>query len=285
MGNFGGKWTLDKLDMVEDYLNAYTTALKNKRFQLIYIDAFAGSGVIDLRSTDEDVSQFLEGSAIRATRVIDRPFDKILLVEKDTRRHAKLKDELREQVHADRKDKIEILNEEANCFLKNLSYDWRTHRGVLFLAPFATEVEWSTIERIASFKALDTWMLFPTMAITRLLPRHRMPDEKHRSILARVFGDTSWMTLYQSSSQLKLFDDFGSQEERDKGTEGLLKIYKKRLHNLYGDRFMTQSATLRNSTNTPLFELIFCVGNPGKKAIKAAKGIARHIVISKSPRY
>ena len=45
--------------------------------------------------------------------------------------------------------------------------------GVLFLDPFATEVEWATIEKIASFNALDTWILFPISAITRMLPRSK----------------------------------------------------------------------------------------------------------------
>ena len=48
-------------------------------------------------------------------------------------------------------------------------------RGVLFLDPFATEVEWSTIEKIAGFKALDTWILFPVSAITRMMPRSKNP--------------------------------------------------------------------------------------------------------------
>ena len=42
--NVGGKWTIDKLDILERYLDAYTTALKNQPFKLMYIDAFAGTG-------------------------------------------------------------------------------------------------------------------------------------------------------------------------------------------------------------------------------------------------
>ena len=40
---FGGRWTETKLEILEAYLNAYTTALKHKPFKLIYIDAFAGT--------------------------------------------------------------------------------------------------------------------------------------------------------------------------------------------------------------------------------------------------
>lgn len=271
MASFGGDWTRDKLNMVERYLNAYTTALKNTDFRLIYIDAFAGTGVISLRQSDKEERQFLEGSAIRAKRVKDKYFDDILLVEKDARRCAQL------AVRMDGDRRIRVVKEDANCFLRNLSYDWRKHRGVLFLDPFATEVEWSTIERVASFQALDIWILFPTMAIVRMLTLQRMPDENHERILTRVYGDKSWQELYRPNPQFDLLNH-DSSEERQKGTTGLLQIYKNRLRDLYGNRFMEDSRSLRTHTNTRLFELIFCVGNPGKKAIATAKRIARHII-------
>jgi three-Cys-motif partner protein len=41
---FGGAWTEIKLEILKDYLNFYTKALKDKNFELLYIDAFAGTG-------------------------------------------------------------------------------------------------------------------------------------------------------------------------------------------------------------------------------------------------
>ena len=42
--NTVGPWARQKLDGLEAYLNAYTTALKKQRFELVFIDAFAGAG-------------------------------------------------------------------------------------------------------------------------------------------------------------------------------------------------------------------------------------------------
>ncbi len=42
---FGGLWTRKKLVILEDYLNFYATALKDKHFALHYADAFAGTGI------------------------------------------------------------------------------------------------------------------------------------------------------------------------------------------------------------------------------------------------
>lgn len=41
---FGGQWTAIKLNVLQQYLNAYLKVMKNQPFNLVYIDAFAGSG-------------------------------------------------------------------------------------------------------------------------------------------------------------------------------------------------------------------------------------------------
>lgn len=49
---FGGRWTLEKLDILERYLDAYTNALRNQDFQLVYVDAFAGTGEISREAVE-----------------------------------------------------------------------------------------------------------------------------------------------------------------------------------------------------------------------------------------
>ena len=272
---FGGAWTLEKLDMLESYLDAYTTALKGQPFKLMYIDAFAGTGRIALPGgeVDNEIYDFVSGSVERAVKIDDKPFDRLIFVEKEPDRCVKL-----EEVRATNPGRnISIENSEANEFLSNLHEDWRRWRGVLFLDPFATEVEWSTIEKIAGFNALDTWILFPVSAIARILPKSKLPDNISggwATRLTRVFGDRSWRELYRENPQQSLFG--GVEHGRDTGVDGLLAIYKNKLTSLFGDRFLAQSRTLKNSKNSPLFELLFCVGNP--RGIKPAKNIAKHIL-------
>lgn len=64
--------------------------------------------------------------------------------------------------------------------------------------------------------------------------------------------------------------------ERDPGIDGLLYIYKSKLTAMFGDRFLSQSRTLRNSRNSALFELLFCAGHP--VGARIAKDIAGHIL-------
>jgi three-Cys-motif partner protein len=45
---FGSAHTEEKLGKLEEYLKVYSTALKHQKFRLIYFDAFAGTGDIQV---------------------------------------------------------------------------------------------------------------------------------------------------------------------------------------------------------------------------------------------
>ncbi len=270
---YGGPWTLKKLQILRAYLDAYTTALKNQPFRLVYIDAFAGTGSVNLPAQDPDIRAFHDGSAAIALDVQDKRFDRLIFVEQDRARCqelARLQDS-----HVGRDIRIE--NSEANQYLCSLQEDWHEWRGVLFLDPFATQVEWSTLKEIAALNALDTWILFPVAAITRMLPTSKRPDDisdQWAQRLTSVFGDEGWRELYQQARQGNLFGTV--EHERDQGVDGLLGIYKAKLASLFEDRFLKQSRPFKNSKKSTLFELLFCVGNP--KGTATAKRIAGHIL-------
>ena len=259
---FGGPWTLRKLRILREYLDAYTTALKSQNFRLVYIDAFAGTGSVTFPQEDPDVREFHDGSAAIALEVQDKPFDSLVFVEQDPVRCQQLT--RLQDVHLGRD--IRIKNSEANQYLRSLQEDWRGWRGVLFLDPFATQVEWSTLKGIAALQALDTWILFPVSAIARMLPTSKRPDDisdQWARRLTNVFGDEEWRELYREAPQRNLFGTV--EHERDPGVDGLLEIYKTKLAGLFGDRFLKQSRSLKNSKNSTLFEFLFCVGHPAGK--------------------
>src|SRR6266571_594450 len=102
---FGGDWTAQKLDIIASYLEAYTTALKDKPskeqpFAKAYIDAFAGTGYVD--QADErgegllfpdlaapESQKLLEGSAVRALKTEPR-FDRYIFIERNAARCVEL---------------------------------------------------------------------------------------------------------------------------------------------------------------------------------------------------
>ena len=222
-----------------------------------------------------EIRHFVSGSAERAIKIGNKPFDKLIFIEQDAQRCSSLGKLKESHAHRD----IQIVNGDANVYLSGLGDDWGGRRGVLFLDPFATQVRWATLERVASYRALDTWLLFPVSAISRMLPTLRRPDEIDEGWVSRlttVYGDESWRDLYRRRAQPDLFIE--EAFERDPGVDGLCSIYQDKLSDLFGDRYLACSRTLKNSRNSALFQFLFCAGHPAGSRI--AKDIAGHILRS-----
>ena len=275
--SFGGPWTVEKLGILQRYLDAYTTALKNQLFNLIYVDAFAGSGTWSPASgyDQEDYGDFkdLHRSSPRiALEVQDRAFDRLLFIEKDRRRSTSLrllKDEFTGR-------NVDVVNEDANAALPWFCEKMAPlNRAVVFLDPFATEVAWGTIQKIAGTQKIDCWILFPRMAISRMMPNENEPTVPLSERLDGIFGGRDyWMGLYNPSLQLSLLND-GARQERQSGSEGIANLYKDRLESVF-TRVAPTRRTFRNSRKSPMFELFFAASNP--RGASAAVSIADHIL-------
>lgn len=204
-GPWGGPWTRAKLDILANYLNSYTTALKLKTFRLVYIDAFAGQGDVTIQTADNDFNQLITGSTKRAIDIQDKPFDRLVFVDK-ARSSCERLEALRDQ-HETRD--IRIVQSDANDYLRSVEFDQESWRGVLFIDPFATQLEWSTLEHVADLRMFDTWILFPTMAVQRMLVSQYQAASFPRHLqerLNRIYGDQSWRKLYREDPQGNLFD-------------------------------------------------------------------------------
>lgn len=267
--SWGGGWTLEKLDILSAYLDAYTTALKDQPFHLTYVDAFAGSGSIELEH-DDDRSAFLQGSVWRALEVTDKPFDSLLLIEKDPKNVATLEADL-----ADHSSRVDIVDGDANDELPQYCRRMaRFERAVVFLDPFALQVDWATVEVLAKTRKCDVWILFPAGAIRRMLPRAGQPRLQWQEHLNRVFGDDSWRSLYRTSRQQRMFGE-PPLEESESGVEQIVENYRARLQTVFVEVAPTRR-TLLNSKNVALFEFMFAAGNP--RGAKIAIRIADHIL-------
>ena len=188
-------WTKDKLERLKKYLAGYTKALSKTPFKLAYIDAFAGTGIVDVEITEtvqtfflfgdseSETKTFIDGSAKIALKN-EPPFHKYIFVEKNQQRFnelQKLKDEFPQLA-----DRIDVVKAEANEFVQQIcEKDWinNNRRAVMFLDPYGMQVEWSTIEAIAKTQAIDLWILFPIGSVNRLLNRDARIKEGRRKRL------------------------------------------------------------------------------------------------------
>ena len=285
--SFGGKWSDEKLGALKEYLHAYTTALKNTPFKLGYIDAFAGAGTREVnQGQDEgwldeqlasDDAKYRHGSPLIALDNVPA-FDSFIFIERDASSLERLKEEVVAHKPA-LVAKTKFLHGDANIHLQGLAAkEWKAHRAVAFLDPFALHVTWETIEKIAKTQAIDMWLLFPAMAVNRMLPKSGEIPETWAAKLTQTFGDEGWRDVFYQKATADLFGD-----------EQLTKVARffDRLSDYVTHRLKTVFAgvhakplILRNSAKAPLFLLCFACGNPG--AVKIATGIAQHIINKKN---
>ena len=272
---FGGKWTGQKLECVRKYVVAYEKVMKNQNFKLLYIDAFAGSGHGTVEQEGEQsVRDFQKGSP-RVILEHTQLFDKYVFVEKDNETFQKLKTLQNDFPNK----KIYFENQDANIYLKRVceETDWHSHRAIVFLDPFAIDVKWETIEVIAKTKAIDLWILFPAMAVNRLLCRNGTIPENYVNKLNETFGSTNWQqAFYQKSQQLNLFDQ-NTELEKTASFESIKGYYVDKLRSVFSG-VAYNPLPLTNSKNSTLFYLCFAVSNPKGKARGIALNIAQHIL-------
>ena len=285
---FGGMWTEKKLEILKKYLDAYNRALKNQPFNRVYIDAFAGTGYRQRRKNqykirgffeelEQDESmQFLKGSAKLALEA-SPSFHRYIFIESDANKINEL-EKLRKE-HPDKAQQIEIVRSDANEFIQNYcnNEDWANTRAVLFLDPFATEGEWVTVEAVAKTRCIDVWILFPLMAVNRLLAKD--PQKISYDCLNRIFGTQDWFENFYKTRILE--DIFGKPVEivcKACNFKRIGEFYKERLKTIFSG-VAEKSKIFYNSRGSALFHFFFAAGNPNGApiAIRIAEYLMRNI--------
>ena len=266
---FGGIWTEAKLRVIESYLEFYATALKRQKFQLCYIDAFAGSGRIELNDGTE-----VDGSAIRALKY---NFDAFLFAEKKRQ----VIKELEDRVNSDFPDvakRVTFKNEDCNDVLMKIDEkDWLGGhwRGVIFLDPYAMQLSWECLERISNTKALDVWYLFPFSAVNRNLNRNKKIHEANKKIISKILGTDDWEeAIYKESDQMTLFDQVDYEKE---DTQGIKNYILDRLRSVF-PTVSDNAVLLKNAKNSPYFLLCFAGSNPSQKAKSLSLKVADYLL-------
>jgi three-Cys-motif partner protein len=248
-----GAWSADKLSLLGKYLGAYTTIMQGQewcRNGYHYIDAFAGSGRARLRGAEE----FIDGSP-RVALSVRYPFTSYTFIEENPYRVESLlglRDEFStHDIRVREGDCNEIITNEIVTDIRFENFN----RGIVFVDPYAMNVEWSTVESIAETRALEIFMNIPTMAINRtaLLKNPYDLTEMQIERLNRFWGtDVWWDEFYQTVETL-----FGEMEIK------LIRSTARRLGELYRGRlrevfeYVTSPLVMRNSRGVPIYCLVF----------------------------
>lgn len=285
---FGGEWSDVKLQALREYLAAYTTVLKKQRLSVEYIDGFAGAGqleagvsgpsdeLLNVESSPESAN-YRHGSPVIALET-DPPFSTFHFIEKSQPALDSLRAQVEQAGHAGKR--IHYRCGDANAELKAVCLgNWDARRAVAFLDPFAMHLSWATIETIAATKAIDMWLLFPAMAVNRMMARNGQIPPSWETKLNDFFGCGDWRNAFYEDEGADLFGTASVRKLED-FFENLRKFITQRLQTAFPGA-LEKPLILRNSAKAPIFFLCFACANPSLKAQAAAMRIAAHIVKTK----
>lgn len=287
---FGDSHTVQKLGVVQRYLQTYATALKFQPFELIYIDACAGSGSSvpksafreeeEFRQTEleglvspvADTDELIVGSAVRALGV-DPPFANYLF--NDTKKSNV--DALRETVEKQFPhlvNRVEFTRMDANEMLRGICsrYDWSATRAVVFLDPFGLQIDYETLKILARTEAVDVWYLVPVFAMYRQVSGSGEINPDGGPRVDAALGTKNWrdVAIIEEEEFGGLFDQPQLKSKRAVDVAWFEAVAKERIGAAFGGRILQETMPLgRNGIQE--FSLMFAWANPREKAKLAAK--------------
>jgi three-Cys-motif partner protein len=198
-----GIWVEDKHRLVALYDSLFSTGMKNKWDLRVYIDLYAGPGLLKIR----DTNKFIWGSPILALGV-EHPFDKYIFCESDAASLDALKKRVATHFPAanvefvpgscdEKVDRISSLIPKATKANRVLSF--------CFVDPYDLSLQFSTIKRIAEYFVDFLFLLALHMDANRNLATYL--DTKNKKI-DDFLGTPSWRERWARLPEPKSFPRF-----------------------------------------------------------------------------
>jgi three-Cys-motif partner protein len=219
----------------------------------VYIDAFAGAGVHQLKSTGD----LIPGSPLNALHV-EPPFHELHLIDLDG---AKI-EHLRE-IAGDRRN-VFFYQEDCNRTLLEKVFpriryeDYR--RGLCLLDPYGLNLNWEVLAKAGEMKTIEIFLNFPIMDMNRntLWSNATGVAQEDADRMTAFWGDTSWRdTVYVQQPGL-----FGGQDLlKSGGNEEIVRAFRKRLQDVAGFPEVPKPIPMRNSRNAIVYYLFFASHN------------------------
>lgn len=247
-----GYWTEVKLNILQDYANAYAMVLSKQRYikHYAYIDGFAGAGAHISKTSGKQI----DGSPALALSV--KPgFSHYHFIEMDKKRVQRLRGiSPREDVTVYEGDCNEVLLKDV--FPKCRYEDYR--RALCLLDPYGLNPSWHVVDKAGKMRSIELFLNFMIMdANMNVLWKN--PDAVSREQTQRMtafWGDDSWRkAAYITERGL-----FGDMEEKA-SNEAIIAAYRTRLKEVAGFKYVPEPMPMRNSKGAVVYYLFFASHN------------------------
>lgn len=244
-----GIWSELKLEIIEQYGAAYTTAFaRTPKLKKYYIDAFSGAGQHVAKKTKTPV----EGSPARALKVRP-PFDGYYFIDLDDKKTDFLRATCgdRQDVHIHTADSNEYL---TKTVLPKIQYKEFT-RALCLLDPYGLHLNWEVILQAGQSQAVDMFLNFPVMDMNRNAIWHQ-PEKVPQDGIERMnkfWGDESWRgAAYVDSQQQNLFS---APDKIKQPNDAIVAAFRDRLKKVAGFNFVPDPLPMRNSKKAVVYYL------------------------------
>lgn len=236
------QWSLEKYQLVGSYCDIFTTGMRKKWNQLVYIDLFAGAGYARIKET----KKIYKSSALIAMS-IPNPFTKYILCEKDEVLFKALEARVKRDfghlncklILGDSNQNIESIINEIPHFTKG-----NTLLSFCFVDPFSLNLNFETIQKLG--KNLIDFLILQAlhMDANRNFDKY-MKDENGR--IARYLGMDDWREVFEQNgcSNRKDFVKFLADQYQNQMSKLMYKPTK-HMHPIRS-----------NEKNLPLYYLSF----------------------------
>jgi three-Cys-motif partner protein len=191
-----GKWAEEKHGLVSYYAKLFSTGMKNKWEERVYIELYAGAGYAKVRDTPRTIA----GSPIQAL-LLEDPFDKYIFCEADSRSLDALKARVKQVAPSAQVAYIEgDCNDHVDEILAEIPAYSRDHRvlSLCFVDPYDIGIKFETLRRL-SVKYVDFLVL---LAIYMDAARNQDNYVKEEAVKINEFlGSIDWRERWRTAQQ------------------------------------------------------------------------------------
>lgn len=232
-----GSWIDDKHSRLIYFANMFSTGMKKKWKNRVYLELFAGPGKCFVRdSASEEL-----GSPLK---VIDNEFNKFIFIEINIHAAEALKKRLDTSIN---KEKVEIWNGDCSEAIGKIIIPENSLTFVFIDPTGIATIPFNLIERLHHKTRCDLLINIQYGMGIKMNIHQYKPDANEDSALSQFLGHDKWKELLPASASTFF--------------RGVLDMYKKQLLDL-GFTFTENEVIVNTSSHIPLYLLLFASKHP-----------------------
>ena len=187
-----GRWTEQKHSLVSLYAKLFSTGMKDKWDERVYIELYAGAGYSKVR----DTGRIIAGSPVQAVS-LEHPFDKYVFCEEDPQSLEALRTRIRRLAPSASSDFVlGDCNKQVDSILEKVPIGSRDHHvlSLCFVDPYDIGIKFETLRRLSN-RYVDFLILLALYMDANRNYEHYIRDESSK--VDQFLGSKEWRQKWE----------------------------------------------------------------------------------------